>query len=152
LSTRGEHMMANCFEIFDRSIGKHDSELDRVVSFLAQRLLGLVEHPVSVVWMDPLQHNCAVREALRRIKPPNSVTLLRPIENFPRSRVCGPGTGAAQPLCFGQISFAAAQPVFGLLGFIDVNRQPIELDDASLPIAERLATNMVPTKLAVRPA
>jgi hypothetical protein len=79
-------MMANCFKIFDCSIGYYDSELDRVVPFSTQCLLGLVEHAVSVVWMDPSPHGFAVREALRRIKPPDSVTLLRPIENFPRSR------------------------------------------------------------------
>src|SRR5262249_7921271 len=53
-------------------------KLDRVVSFLAQCLLGLVVHPVSVVWMDPLTHNFAVWETLPRIDPPDSVALLRP--------------------------------------------------------------------------
>src|SRR4029077_15598691 len=48
--------------------------------------------------------------------------------------------------------FAVAQPAFALLDFIDVNRQAVPLDDASLPIAQRLTTSMVPTKLAVRPA
>jgi hypothetical protein len=38
------------------------------------------------------------------------------------------------------------------LSFIDIKRQAVPLDDASLPIAQRLTTNMVPTKLAVRPA
>ena len=50
-------------------------------------------------------------------------------------------------LRLGQIGFAAAQPVFGLLGFIDINRQAVPLDDASLPIAQRLTTSMVPPKL-----
>jgi|RhiMetdeSRZDD1v2_1073273.scaffolds.fasta_scaffold1529647_2 hypothetical protein len=59
------------------------------------------------------------------------------------------GTYVAQPLRFGQICFAPAQPVFGLLGFIDVDRQAVPLDDASLLISQRLATGMVPTVLAV---
>ena len=80
-------MMADCFEIFDCSIGQYDSELARVVSFLAHCLLGLFVHPVSIVWMDPLPHTFRGRKALQRIKPPDSVTLLRPIENFRRSRV-----------------------------------------------------------------
>jgi hypothetical protein len=84
---RGENMMANCFNMFDGSIGEHDSEIDRVGSFLVQRLFSLVEHPASVAWMDPSAHGFAVRETLRRIKPPNSVTLLRPIENLCRSRI-----------------------------------------------------------------
>lgn len=48
------------------------------------------------------------------------------------------------------MGFAAAQPVFCLLGFIDVDRQAIPLDNASLPVVQRLTTSMVPTKLAVR--
>jgi hypothetical protein len=86
LSMLGEQMMANCFEIFDCSIGEHDSEIDPVISFLPQCFLGLFVHPVSVAWMDPSPHSFAVRETLHRIKPPDSVTLLRPIENFRRSR------------------------------------------------------------------
>jgi len=39
--------------------------------------------------------------------------------------------------------------LFGLLGFIDVNRQAIPLNDASLPIAQRLTAKMAPAKLAV---
>src|SRR6267154_2887615 len=58
----------------------------------------------------------------------------------------------AQPLCFRQMGFAAAELVFGLFPFVDVNRQAIPLDDASLSIAQRLATSMVPTKRAVCPA
>src|ERR1700722_9355028 len=48
--------------------------------------------------------------------------------------------------------FAAAQPVFSPLPFVDVDRQAVPLNDASLSIAQRLTTGMVPTKLAVRPA
>src|ERR1700722_6199641 len=48
--------------------------------------------------------------------------------------------------------FAAAQPVFSPLPFVDVDRQAVPLDDTSLSIAQRLTTSMVPTKLAVRPA
>ena len=41
---------------------------------------------------------------------------------------------------------------FGLLGFIDVNRQAIPLNDASLSIPQRLTSSIVPTKLAIHPA
>src|SRR5262249_21629445 len=44
------------------------------------------------------------REAPRRIKPPDSVALLRPIQR--RCLIESPGTGVAQPLGFGQIGFA----------------------------------------------
>ena len=40
-----------------------------------------------------------------------------------------------QALGFRQIGLTAAQPVFGLLAFIDVNSQAVPLDDASLSIA-----------------
>src|SRR3954467_2700661 len=49
------------------------------------------------------------------------------------------------------MGFAAAQPVFGLLGFIDVNSQAIPLDDVSLLIAQRLATGLMPTIVTFRP-
>src|SRR3954471_2702933 len=49
------------------------------------------------------------------------------------------------------MGFAAAQPVFGLLSFIDVNSQAIPLDDVSLSIAEGLATGLMPTILTFRP-
>ena len=45
---------------------------------------------------------------------------------------------------------AAAQPVFGLFGLIDIKSKTIPLDYASLFIAQRLAASMVPTKLPVR--
>src|SRR5882757_563521 len=99
--------------------------------------------------MHPSLYSFTAREAVARIKPKNSISLIRPKENL--CVVVGCGTGVAQPLRFGQIGFAAAQPVFGLLGFIDVDRQATPLDDASLPIAQRLTTSLVPTKLAVRP-
>jgi hypothetical protein len=56
-----------------------------------------------------LVRDFAVREAVRGIKPPDSVTLIRPIEKLSGSRVIGPGTGVTQPLCFRQIGFAAPQ-------------------------------------------
>src|SRR5260370_40720031 len=54
--------------------------------------------------------------------------------------------------CSCKARLSGSQLVFGLFPFIDVNGQTIPLNDASLPIAQRLATSMVPTKLAVRPA
>jgi hypothetical protein len=57
-----------------------------------------------------------------------------------------------QALGFGEIGLTAAQPVFGLLAFLDVNTQAVPLNYASLLIAQRLTTSMVRTKLAVRPA
>ena len=54
-----------------------------------------------------MQHSFPVREALQRIKPPYSVTFLRPVNR--RGRVEGQGAGVAQPLRFGQIGFAAPQ-------------------------------------------
>src|SRR5215203_1281467 len=50
------------------------------------------------------------------------------------------------------MGFAAPQPIFGLLGFIDVNSQAIPLDDVSLSISQRLATGLMPTILTFRPS
>ena len=57
--------------------------------------------------MDPLPHSLFDWEALDRIKTPNLVAFLRPIDGVCRSE--DPRTGVAQSLCFGQISLAAAQ-------------------------------------------
>ena len=68
--------MAGRFDIFDRSIRKYDSELEYESSFLAHRLLGLYIHSLAIIRMDPLQYSLAVREALQRVKFPNSVAFL----------------------------------------------------------------------------
>jgi hypothetical protein len=52
------------FDVFDRSIGKYDSELDRETSFLTQCLLGLYIHSLAIIRMYSLQHSFPVREAL----------------------------------------------------------------------------------------
>src|ERR1700750_12978 len=48
--------------------------------------------------------------------------------------------------------FILPQCLLGASAFIDVDRYSIPLDDMSLLIAQRLTTNMIPTKLAVRPS
>src|SRR5271154_5638942 len=141
--------MVDFFDVFDRSVGKYDSELDRTVSLFAQCVVDLLVVPVSVVGVDPLQHRFPARKALRRIKPPDAESLLRPIENC--RLAIDRGTGAAQPLCFRQMGFAAAQSVFSVLAFMDVNGQAIPLDDVSFPVPQRLTANVVPTIFAVRP-
>ena len=68
--------MAGRFYIFDRSIRKYDSELEYESSFLAHRLLGLSIRSLAIIGMYPLQNGLAVREALLRVKFPNSVAFL----------------------------------------------------------------------------
>src|SRR5258708_31878844 len=103
--------------------------------------------------MDLLPNPIAGRHALQRITPKNAVTFLGPINDRPFTLpVHRPAAGVAQPLSFRKIGFAATQPIFGLLPLIDLNREAIPLNDASLPIPQRLTSSMVPTKPAVRPA
>ena len=99
--------MGGYVEIFDCSIRQYDSELARVVSFLAHCLLDPFPYPVSIVWVDPLPHSIAARKALQRIKPPDAVVFLRIIDRR-QCPIGDPGAGVAQPLCFRQIGFAAA--------------------------------------------
>ncbi len=75
-STRGEQGTTGRFDIFDRSIGKYDSELEHEISFLTQGLIDLYIHSVAIIRMYPLQHSFPVREAVQRIKLPNSVAFL----------------------------------------------------------------------------
>src|SRR4051812_46198716 len=107
LTVRGEQVMASCRQTFDCPIGKYDLELTPVISFVAQRLLNFVPNFVSIV--DPLPQGFAARKALQRIKSPDPVTLVRPIEILHRGRIQDPRTRVAQPLGFGQVGFAAAQ-------------------------------------------
>jgi hypothetical protein len=76
LSIRGEQRVAGRFYIFDRSIGKYDSELECETSFLAHGLVGLHIHSLAIIWMYPLQYSFPVREALQRIEFPDAVTFL----------------------------------------------------------------------------
>ena len=104
--------MAGGFEIFECSIGKDDPELDGVVSFLARGLRQSLSHSVAIVRMNPLQHSFTVGGTLQRVKTQNSVGFLREVD-----RPCGVkdrGAGMAQPLCFGQIGFAASECLFAL--------------------------------------
>src|ERR1700757_5058550 len=84
IAARGEDMMARRFEIFDRSIGQHDSQLDCVVSFLVQSLHKLFAHRIAVVRMDPLRCCFVARKSLRWIEPPDSVIFVGPIDNASR--------------------------------------------------------------------
>ena len=59
-SIRGEQRVAGRFDIFDRSIGKYDSELECEISFLTHGLLGLYVHSLAIIWMYPLQYSFAV--------------------------------------------------------------------------------------------
>src|ERR1700732_316174 len=74
--------MVNCFDVFDRSVGQYDSELVRKASLFAHSVLDVFVHPVQVVWMDPLPHRFAARNALQRIKPKVAESLLGPMKNF----------------------------------------------------------------------
>ena len=128
-SIRGEQRMAGRFDIFDRPVGKYDSELECEISLLMQRLLGLYIYSLAIIWMDPLQHSFPVREALQRIKSPDLVTFLRPVDR--PCRVEGQGAGVAQPLCFGQIGFAASECLFGPLSLGDVPSHAAVADKTS---------------------
>ena len=75
-SIRGEQGVAGRFDMFDRSVGKYNSELECEISFLTQGLVGLCIHSLAIIWVYPLQHGFPAREALQRIKSPDSVTFL----------------------------------------------------------------------------
>jgi len=64
-----------------------------------------------------------------------------PVEKRPAETAC-----VTQTLCFREIGFAAAQPLF-----INVNSQAIPLDDLPLSVTHWLTASAVPMKLAVRP-
>ena len=75
-SVRGEQGVARRFDMFDRSVGKYNSELECETSFLTHGLVGLCIHSLAIIWMYPLQHGFPVREALQRIESPDQVAFL----------------------------------------------------------------------------
>src|SRR5882672_5474337 len=91
--------------MFDLPLGEHNFELDVVIYFFTHCLLDIFDHPVSILWMDSLQHCFAVRKTLLRIEAPNSEIFLRPIDRL--VTIERPTAGMAQPLRFGQISFTS---------------------------------------------
>jgi hypothetical protein len=56
LAARREHMMTDCLQTLDCSIGQQDSELDQVVSLLAFCLLDLLVQPASILRVDLLPY------------------------------------------------------------------------------------------------
>src|SRR5712672_3467709 len=121
--------------MLDCSIREYDSELARVIGFLAQCLLDAFPHPVSIIRVDPLALNSVAGKALQRIKSPNTVTLLGPIDVPLRCPVEDPGTGVTEPLCLRQIGFAAAQ-FGGAFGHLHL-KLVTGLTKLSLAVAQR---------------
>src|ERR1700756_2013956 len=122
----------------------------RNVDLAATRcLVNSLAHSREVVGVNALQHPFQGRSDARVVFE-NAKGFVRPVKvaggRRPAETAC-----VTQMLCFRQIGFAAAQPLFGLLGFIDVNSQAIPLDDSPLSVAHWLAASVVPTKFAVRP-
>src|SRR5258708_7884575 len=119
-------------DVSNSSIGKHDSELDGVVSSLAHCALDVFDNPVAILWMDPLQYRFTVRKALLRIEAPNSEIFLGPIES--RYRVEGPAPCMRKPLRFRQVTLAPAQRLFRPLALGGGHCRSDELD-----LTERIA-------------
>src|SRR4051812_35856313 len=119
--------MGRSFKVFDGSIRKEDFELGCEIRLLAHCFLNCVPHPVSIVWVDALPHILTAWKAVQRIKPPDSVALVGPINIQLRCRTIDPISATAQPLSLAQPRFAAAQPVLGplALGQIEDERKAV---------------------------
>src|SRR5258707_2696261 len=116
-------MMGVCFQVFDGSIRQQDSELGKEISFLAQCVLNFPPYPFSIVWVNAFPHIVSAWKALQRIKPPDAVTLVRPIQETPRCPVQNPSTGVAYPLCLCEPGFATAQRILRALAVCHVDRR-----------------------------
>jgi hypothetical protein len=120
------------------------------IHFSARCLVKNPTHHRDVVGVNALQRPFD-RRLDARVVFENPKGFVRPVDFAGGGRPAETAR-VTQALGFGEIGLTAAQPVFGLLAFIDVNRQAIPVDDASLSIAQRLTTSMVPAKFAVRAA
>src|ERR1700739_3646352 len=94
LAEGGKLMMGVCFQVFDRSIRQQDSELLKEFSLPAQCLLDFSPQPFSIVWVNASPHIISAWKALQRIKPPDPVTVVRPIKKIPGCPVHDPSTVA----------------------------------------------------------
>ena len=129
--------MGDGLDMFDGPFGQDDSELDRMLSFVVQCLPDHVAYSVAVVWMDTLLHSLMARESLHRVKLPDPVAFLRPIE-IP-CLVEHRGAGMAQPLCFSQIGFTASECLFRLLALGDVPPYAAVAEKTSCVVKDREA-------------
>src|SRR5437762_4636835 len=69
------------------------------MSFLVHGLLNRSPHSIAVLWVNASPHTLSTWKALQRIKSPDPVTLVGPIEVTHRCRVVDPIAGAAESLC-----------------------------------------------------
>src|SRR5215472_11695079 len=67
--------------------------------FLVHGLLNRSSHSVPVLWVNAFPHTLSTWKPLQRIKSPDPVTLVRPIQVTHRCRVVDPMAGAAESLC-----------------------------------------------------
>src|SRR5229473_959269 len=91
------------------------------MSFLAECLLDFSPHPFSIVRVNTSPHIFSIWMALLRIKPPDAVTLVRPIQITPPCPIQNPSAGVDQTLCLCKPGFAAAQRLTGLLALRDID-------------------------------
>src|SRR5258706_14178495 len=97
--------------------------------------------------MDLSEHGFAARNTLRRIKPPDAVNLLRPIEN--RRLVVGRHTAVTKPLCFGEVLLAAPQRQLRALALGDVAADAAIAEEPAPGVEAGLAADLVEPLLAV---
>src|SRR5216684_7985550 len=85
------------------------------MSFLAECLLDFSPHPFSIVRVNASPHIFSIWMALLWIKPPDAVTLVRPIQITRPCPIQNPSAGVDQTLCLCKPGFAAAQRLTGEL-------------------------------------
>src|ERR1700730_16170816 len=75
-SVCGELRVSSQFDIFNGSSGKYVPKLDLIVRLLAPPSTGCFDKPFAVIWMHALHDSFEAREAVKRIKPQNSISFI----------------------------------------------------------------------------
>src|ERR1700751_4024941 len=129
VSARTQNGMANGMNVFDCSIGFHNSKLDVTMYLLKERLI--TSHPelVTVFWVYSLFPFVPLRLALLCIKAEESKHFLGPVKDLVTGAIKSTTARVGQPLSFGQIGFAALESTLCCFAFLYISVCAVPFDN-----------------------
>src|SRR4029077_16178975 len=130
--TWASNRMAAAMNLFDCSIGCHDSELDVAIRLLKECQITCQLNCVNVFWVYSLQPLVPHRQALLRIKAKEAEHFVGPVQGLSAGAVYGTTASAGQPLCFCQIGFAAPESLLHSLSLLDISICSVPFDNRSI--------------------
>src|SRR6266481_9261567 len=127
LSSGTQNWMADAMNVFDCSIGLHDSELYVAIYFREERPFTRQLHLIAVFWVYSLQPLVEHWQALLWIKTEKSEHFVGPVHGLVACAINSTTTGVGQALRFHQIGFTGPKRFLGALAILDVGRDTVPL-------------------------